>query len=125
MVRAGRELALPAGPSDGPTASWRLPSRLHFRYTFIMTKSISVHQKRGRGRPATGRDPLVSARVPADVIAKIEEWAAKNGCTRSIAIAALLAKALGIDKPIAKKVKPIRDPKPIKSTEVVSKKQRT
>jgi hypothetical protein len=59
-----------------------------------MAKSILVDQKRGRGRPATGRDPAISARVPKEVLAKLDKWATSNECSRSEAVAFLLAKAL-------------------------------
>jgi len=39
-----------------------------------MKKSITVHQKK-RGRPATGRDPAVTIRLPEDVLASVEHWA--------------------------------------------------
>jgi hypothetical protein len=39
-----------------------------------MKKSIKVHQKR-RGRPATGRDPAVTVRLPEALLATIEHWA--------------------------------------------------
>jgi hypothetical protein len=39
-----------------------------------MKKAITVHQKR-RGRPATGRDPAVTIRLPEAVLAKVEHWA--------------------------------------------------
>jgi len=54
-----------------------------------MAKSITVHLKK-RGRPATGRDPLVSARFPQKVIGAIEEWAATNDATRSEAMRRLV-----------------------------------
>jgi hypothetical protein len=40
-----------------------------------MAKSIKVHQKK-RGRPATGRDPAVTVRLPKAVLDGIERWAA-------------------------------------------------
>lgn len=42
-----------------------------------MAKSITVHQKR-RGRPATGRDPAVTIRLPQDVLEAVEYWASKQ-----------------------------------------------
>jgi predicted DNA binding CopG/RHH family protein len=55
-----------------------------------MAKSIKVHQKR-RGRPATGRDPAVTIRIPESVLAAVKEWAAKEGIdTRSAAIVRLV-----------------------------------
>jgi hypothetical protein len=54
-----------------------------------MKKSIKVHPKR-RGRPATGKDPLISARVPAEIVASIEAWGAAKAVTRSAAIRRLV-----------------------------------
>jgi hypothetical protein len=42
-----------------------------------MGKSIKVHQKKP-GRPATGRDPAVTVRLPKDVLKDLETWAAKQ-----------------------------------------------
>ena len=42
-----------------------------------MVKSIKVHQKK-RGRPATGRDPAVTVRLPQAVLDGIESWAARQ-----------------------------------------------
>jgi metal-responsive CopG/Arc/MetJ family transcriptional regulator len=36
-----------------------------------------------RGRPATGRDPLISARIPQEAIDALEAIAARDGETRS------------------------------------------
>jgi hypothetical protein len=41
-------------------------------------------------RPATGRDPLLTARFPAEMIKSIEAWAATNGVTRTEAIPRLV-----------------------------------
>lgn len=49
----------------GPTYLW---------YTFIMARSIRVHQKR-RGRPATGRDPAVTVRIPETVLLAVDRFA--------------------------------------------------
>jgi hypothetical protein len=50
----------------------------------------TVKPKRG-GRPATGRDPLVQLRMPADLIQAIERFAAKfQDLDRSSAIRALV-----------------------------------
>jgi predicted DNA-binding protein len=54
-----------------------------------MTKSNKVHPKK-RGRPATGKDPLVSARLPQAMVERLEGWAAHNGVTRSEAVRALV-----------------------------------
>jgi hypothetical protein len=68
----------------------QLPSGLHFRYTLFMAKSIKVHPKRQRGRPATGKDPLVSARLPQPLIDQVEEWSASSEVSRSEAIRRLI-----------------------------------
>jgi hypothetical protein len=39
-----------------------------------MKKSNKVHQKK-RGRPATGRDPAVTIRIPQGKIAAVDTWA--------------------------------------------------
>jgi hypothetical protein len=69
------------------------PTRVYGRPKF-MKKSIKVDQKRKRGRPATGRDPMVSSRIPAELVAAIDTWAAQNAMTRSKAICRLLEAGL-------------------------------
>jgi hypothetical protein len=59
-----------------------------------MAKSIKVHPKKRRGRPATGKDPLVSARMPAELIARVEEWAEANDTSRSDAVRKLVERGL-------------------------------
>jgi hypothetical protein len=55
-----------------------------------MAKSIKVHLKKRRGRPATGKDPLVSARLPQTLIDQVEGWGTANAVTRSEAIRRLV-----------------------------------
>jgi len=55
-----------------------------------MKRSIKVDHKKKRGRPATGRDPMVSARIPAATVGAIDAWARRNETTRSGAIALLV-----------------------------------
>lgn len=43
-----------------------------------------------RGRPATGEDPLVSARLPRELVEQIEAWATDNAASRSEAIRRLV-----------------------------------
>jgi hypothetical protein len=50
--------------------------------------------KRGPGRPATGKNPMVGGRVPADVVKALDVWAAANGITRSTAVARLIEAGL-------------------------------
>jgi len=45
---------------------------------------------RKRGRPATGRDPVVAVRLPRELIAAIDGWGAANGIGRSEAIRRLV-----------------------------------
>lgn len=73
-----------------------LPLGLYFGYTYFMTKSIKVHLKKRRGRPATGKDPLVSARLPQSVIDQVEGWAAANEASRSEAIRRLVELGLTV-----------------------------
>jgi hypothetical protein len=61
-----------------------------------MAKSIKVHPKKRRGRPATGKDPLVSARLPLVLIAQVEAWAAANDTTRSEALRRLVELGLTV-----------------------------
>jgi len=55
-----------------------------------MKKSIKVQPKKRRGRPATGKDPLLTVRAPDAIIQAIEDWAAKNEITRSEAVRRLV-----------------------------------
>ena len=43
----------------------------------MRTSRKKVIPKR-RGRPATGKDPLISLRMPKDRIAEVERWAASQ-----------------------------------------------
>ena len=54
-----------------------------------MQKSLKVHQKK-RGRPATGRDPAVTVRLPKKLLRDIDAWAKWRECDRSEAIRELL-----------------------------------
>jgi hypothetical protein len=64
-----------------------------------MKKSIKVDQKKKRGRHATGRDPMVSSRIPAATISAIDKWAAHNETTRSDAIRRLVELGLKVKTP--------------------------
>jgi hypothetical protein len=50
--------------------------------------------KKRVGRPATGRDPAVTIRIPPEVLAEIMRWAKKHGYNRSTAIVGLIQRAL-------------------------------
>jgi hypothetical protein len=57
-----------------------------------MAKSNQVIPKKGRGRPATGRDPVTAIRLSAEMRATVDRWAAKqeDGPGRSEAIRRLV-----------------------------------
>jgi Arc/MetJ-type ribon-helix-helix transcriptional regulator len=63
-----------------------------------MAKLIKVHPKKRRGRPATGKDPLVSARLPQTLIDQVEHWAASNEASRSEAIRRLVELGLTVKR---------------------------
>ena len=58
--------------------------------TEIIMKSTKRKQTRARGRPATGRDPPVTARIPNDAIELLDRWAKSEGITRGEAIRQLI-----------------------------------
>ncbi len=77
-----------------------LPLGSLFMYNLIMDTSIEViPKKKKRGRPATGKDPLLTGRVPASLIKALEEWAARHGISRSEAIRRLIQRGLEADTP--------------------------
>jgi hypothetical protein len=59
-----------------------------------MKKSINVIPKKKRGRPATGKDPLVAFRMPPALIAKIQAWATAKEIGRSEAFRRLVERGL-------------------------------
>jgi hypothetical protein len=61
-----------------------------------MKKSIKVQPKKRRGRPATGKDPLLTVRAPKATIRAIEDWATKNAVTRSEAVRRLVELGLTV-----------------------------
>lgn|SRR5581483_2148979 len=61
-----------------------------------MKKSIKVAPKKPRGRPATGKDPHIAARMSPALIAEVEAWAKANGTTRSEAIRRLVELGLTV-----------------------------
>jgi hypothetical protein len=75
-----------------------LPSGSLSCYTQNMAKSIKVQPKKKRGRPATGKDPLLTSRVPQTTIDAVEAWGIKRNMNRSQAIRELLHQALGIKR---------------------------
>jgi hypothetical protein len=78
-------------------------------------------QKRRPGRPATGTNPAVSARLRPEVLAKVEIWAAAKGVSVSQAVARLIEHGLAAQSAAAKparttppKAKPVRKTAPPK-----------
>jgi hypothetical protein len=63
-----------------------------------MKKSIKVAPKKRRGRPATGKDPHIAARMPPELIAEVEAWASANDATRSEAFRRLVELGLRAKK---------------------------
>jgi hypothetical protein len=72
--------------------------RLAFMVLHFMAKSNKVVPKKGRGRPATGRDPVTAIRLSADLRATVDKWAAKQEDTpgRSEAIRRLVELGLKV-----------------------------
>ena len=68
---------------------------LHF-----MAKSNQVVPKKGRGRPATGRDPVTAIRLSKEMRAAVDTWATKqdDAPTRSEAIRRLVELGLKAKK---------------------------
>jgi hypothetical protein len=60
-----------------------------------MAKLSAKRKKRGRGRPATGTDPMIGLRLPSEKIAKLDKWAKANGYSRSGAIRKLIDRGIG------------------------------
>jgi hypothetical protein len=61
-----------------------------------MKKSIKVAPKKRRGRPATGKDPHIAARMPPALIAEVEAWARANDTSRSDAFRRLVELGLTV-----------------------------
>jgi hypothetical protein len=57
-----------------------------------------VTPKKKRGRPATGRDPHVTSRMPPTLVADVEAWAAANETSRSDAFRRLVELGLKAKK---------------------------
>jgi hypothetical protein len=54
--------------------------------------------RRGAGRPATGNDPVVSHRMPRELIEHVEAWADAHKISRSDAIRRLIESGLSRGK---------------------------
>ena len=64
-----------------------------------MKRSIKVAPKKRRGRPATGKDPHIAARMPPELIANVEAWASANDTSRSDAFRRLVELGLTVKAP--------------------------
>lgn len=73
---------------------------LHYLYNLNSMTSIKVIPKK-RGRPATGKDPLVAFRAPETLISALDEYGAKSGMARSEAIRAILTAWLAENSNVA------------------------
>jgi hypothetical protein len=62
-----------------------------------MKKSTKVAPKK-RGRPGTGKDPHMAARMPLALIHQVEAWATANGTSRSDAFRRLVELGLKVKK---------------------------
>jgi hypothetical protein len=67
-----------------------------FWYTKNMAKSIKVRPKSKKkvGRPATGRDPTITVRLPPEMIEQIEQEATLQNTGRSQVVREALQKGL-------------------------------
>jgi hypothetical protein len=59
-----------------------------------MAKISAKLKKRGRGRPATGTDPMIGLRLPKAETARLDKWAKVRGYTRSEAIRVLIDRGI-------------------------------
>ncbi len=95
MGGSGVDHAYAGGAGGVVPLSWKvtLPRNMNLCYP-NMAKSIKVTPKKSRGRPATGKDPHVTARMPPELIAQVEAWAAERDLGRSEAIRRLVERGL-------------------------------
>jgi hypothetical protein len=63
-----------------------------------MKKSIKDNPKKTRGRPATGKAPLVGVRMPKEFQAEIKAWAKKQQDHPALATAIRRLVELGLKK---------------------------
>jgi hypothetical protein len=99
-----------------PSAA-RASPRLPFLVNLFMAKSIKVNQKK-RGRPATGRDLVSAARLPAELTAAVDKWAEDHEANRSEAIRRLVELGLKAQPP----TKPKRStPNKVRAAELAAK----
>jgi hypothetical protein len=57
-------------------------------------RKAATPKRKKMGRPATGRDPTLGGRVPAEIIAAVDAYAAEIGTSRSDAMRRLIEAGL-------------------------------
>ena len=67
-----------------------------------MNTSIKKDEPKRRGRPATGKDPIIGFRAPPELTAQIDAYAIEAGLKRAAAIRRLVEKGLGSVQPFAR-----------------------
>jgi hypothetical protein len=81
-----------ASPCGCPPMADSTPTRA------AVTKNMAGSSKKvlpkKRGRPATGREPVLAIRLPRDLVSRIDAWAAERAMTRSAAIRRWIEKGL-------------------------------
>jgi Ribbon-helix-helix protein, copG family len=78
--------------SHGPH---HLPSDVNNGNTKMKRTTKKVTPKKKRGRPATGRDPVMTVRLPPELVESMDRWAKENGYPdRSSAIRALIERGM-------------------------------
>jgi hypothetical protein len=60
----------------------------------FMSSQPAIRRHHGRGRPATGRDPVIATRLAQGMIVKVDKWAEGKDLSRSEAIRALIERGL-------------------------------
>src|SRR5258707_2719984 len=58
------------------------------------TAAARMRRRKKRGRPTTGREPMMTFRMPVDLRKAVDRWAARKDATRSEAIRALIVRGL-------------------------------
>lgn len=87
----------------GPVDSQSAPSGLssgsimhHGPVAKAMKKSMKATSKRRRDSSTTGRDPLVTSRMPTGLVAEVKAWATANDTTLSEAVRRLVELGLTV-----------------------------
>jgi negative regulator of replication initiation len=73
-------------------------------------------KKRGRGRPATGRDPTLTIRLPKELTARLDAHAKSRGESRSEVMRRFLESGLASEGADTAPAEPASPPRPAKPT---------